>query len=394
MRILFINTLYYPNQVGGAEKSVQLLAEQMYANGHTAIVISTSDTDSVSYINGVKIYYLKHRNLYWGAKTKQESTVKKVLWHSLDVYNPFIKRQLDKIIDVEKPSLIHTNNLTGFSCIPWISAKERKLPVVHTLRDYSLLCSKGTMFSGSNNCKQRCNSCSLFTNYKKKLSNEGFVQHLVGNSQFIIDRHKSNGYFNNVKSVRIFNGAEILDKSDSKYERSNKLKFLYLGRIEESKGVNLILDVIQNYPQIELFLAGKVYDQKIEEGIKSGSYKKNIHFLGFIDPKEVIPQMDAVLVPSLWHEPLARSVLEAYSFGKPVIGSNRGGNVESIIRNKTGFIFEPNDLNSLINIIDNIISSPEILSSMNAPISELIQGFSVSNTIEQYTEVYREITNF
>lgn len=78
MKILIFNTLYYPNIIGGAEKSVQLLAEMLVSRGHEPIIVSTFTDDKIDKVNGIKVYYLHHRNLYWSINSKDKKALQKV----------------------------------------------------------------------------------------------------------------------------------------------------------------------------------------------------------------------------------------------------------------------------------------------------------------------------
>ncbi|NOY88989.1 MAG: glycosyltransferase family 4 protein [FCB group bacterium] len=145
MKILIFNSLYAPNVVGGAEKSTQLLAEGLKAKGWQPVIVSTADHEEIGKVNGIK-YYLKTPNLYWICDAKKQPPYKKPVWHIIDAYNPFIKKSLKPIIEKEKPEIIHTNNLTGFSVAIWKAAQNNNIPVVHTTRDHYLLCPKTTMY--------------------------------------------------------------------------------------------------------------------------------------------------------------------------------------------------------------------------------------------------------
>ena len=63
------------------------------------------------------------------------------MWHLLDLYNPWMGRVVGRILDAERPDLVHTHNIVGFSGAVWQAAKRRGLPLVHTIHDYSLLCA-------------------------------------------------------------------------------------------------------------------------------------------------------------------------------------------------------------------------------------------------------------
>ena len=50
-----------------------------------------------------------------------------------------------------------------------------------------------------------------------------------------------------------------------------------------------------------------------------------------------------LIVPSIWYENFPITILEAYSFGKPVIASNIGGLPSLVIEGQTGYLFKPNE---------------------------------------------------
>jgi glycosyltransferase involved in cell wall biosynthesis len=391
MKIMIFNTLYYPHQIGGAEKSVQLLAEGLLQVGHDPIVVCTSNEEKVDYVNGIKVYYLSPKNLYWSIKNANKSKIQKMVWHGIDICNPLMLKSINKIIDQEKPDIIHTNNLTGLSTAPWICAKKKKIPVVHTLRDYSLMCPKSTMFKKGSNCKTRCLECKLYSEGKRWLTNKGWIHYLIGNSQFMINHHKANKFFVNTPGKRIFNGAIIENKSNNinkTLSDRRMIKFLYMGRIEETKGVNLLLDVFSKIQNAELMLAGKVYDNTISQNLSLGRYPSNIRFLGFTKPEEILPQIDVLIAPSLWNEPLPRVILEAYAYGKPVVGSNRGGVPESIDHGKTGLIFDPEKKDDLKEKIEMFIRNPEIIQYMSNNIPDYLKKFDIKISVKQYIDIY------
>ena len=111
------NALYYPYRVGGAEISVQLLAEELVRQGNKVCVVTLgeSKTREERLINGVDVIILPLRNVYWPYSEKKNSPYKKVFWHLLDVYNIFMYNQVRKEIRRYAPDIVHTNNLSGFS---------------------------------------------------------------------------------------------------------------------------------------------------------------------------------------------------------------------------------------------------------------------------------------
>ena len=340
MKILIFNTLYYPNQIGGAEKSVQLLAEGLLKAGEEPIIVCTAEKDYIDYVNGVKVYYVKMPNLYWTYNAKEENKLKKPIWHLIDSYNPFNKKIVD-ILDIEKPDVVHTNNLAGFSVSVWKLAKDRGIKVLHTLRDYYLLCPKSTMFNEKLNmsCKKQCLTCKIYSIPKKKMSK--YVDVVVGISRFILNKHLEYGYFKNAKKEVIYNSVEIPKNFTKKEKLADEIIFGYVGSLSPSKGIEFLLKNFRkiNIPNIKLYVYGRGITKAYEIQLKEKYESDKILFKGFQKPEKIYTNIDILIVPSLWNEPFGRIVIEANSYGIPVLASNRGGIPELIENGKNGYIF-------------------------------------------------------
>ena len=341
MKILIFNTLYYPNQIGGAEKSVQLLAEGLLKKGEKPIIVSTSDKDYVDYVNGVKVYYVKTNNIYWAYNAKEQNKIKKPIWHLIDSYNPFNKK-IKKILDNEKPDIVHTNNLAGFSVSVWKLAKNRNIKIVHTLRDYYLLCPKSTMFNEklNKNCDKQCLTCKFYSIPKKILSNN--VDVVIGISKFILDKHLEYDYFQNAKKKVIYNSVEV-PRNFLKKKLSNKIIFGYVGSLSPSKGIEFLLKKFSelNLENVKLYIYGKGTTKAYEDQLQKKYASDKIIFHGFQKPEKIYTNIDILIVPSLWNEPFGRIVPEANSYDIPVLVSNNGGLPELVENGKNGYVFDP-----------------------------------------------------
>ncbi|MFQ3544385.1 glycosyltransferase family 4 protein [Halobacillus rhizosphaerae] len=395
MKIVYINTLYHPNSVGGAAKSVELLVEEALKNNHTPIIITLTDkSDYIEYVANVKIYYINHSNIYWLKNADGKKNILKLFWHIIDMYNPFIYLKLIKILKVEKPNVINTNNIAGFSIAPWLAGKKLKIPMVHTIRDYNLLCAKGTMYRKNENCDKRCISCRSLTYFKKMKSNINYVNHVTGISQYVIEKHEKFGYFKNVRSTHIPNVTSDFKFLGKSLEKKRNLRILYLGRIEKEKGITRVIEVINKFKEVELYLGGTIHDTNVKKNIEEKKYNENIKFLGYVNPVDILPEIDILIVPSLWEEPFGRVVIEAYQFGKPVIGTYRGGISELILNGVTGFLYHPENNEELKNIINNILKDKSILETMTENIQKNFASTYNSKIInKRYFNLYLEVAN-
>jgi glycosyltransferase involved in cell wall biosynthesis len=396
MKILFVNTLYSPNIVGGAERSVQFLAESLVQEGHEPIVITTiaGSQTKVDYLNKVKVYYIPIKNLYWQYhkdKSNEHPAVIKSIWHAIDIYNPWMAAEVARILDAEHPDVVHTNNIAGFSVSIWQLARNRKIPLVHTLRDYYLICPrKYIMFRNGQNCQNPCRDCKAYSLPKRHISNS--VDAVIGISQFILDHHLKLNYFNQVSIQKvIYNSYQAAITSPDK---SSCLRLGFLGRIDETKGFDMLLKTLEKLTNKNWEL--KVGSQVTEEEIKTYENRypfPNVHYLGYVKPEAFFAQIDLLIAPSLWQEPLGRIVLEAYTHGVPVIGSNRGGIPEIIESGKTGFVFDPSQEESLAGAINKFLNNPKLAVEMGNNALKKSQEFTPTKILQAYLDVYQAVTH-
>ncbi|WIF05248.1 glycosyltransferase [Serratia sp. B1] len=126
MNILIVNTLYAPFKVGGAEVSVQLLAEELVSKGDRVRVVCLHDEKfrKQTEINGVEVVYLPLKNLYWPFSNEQKGKLSKVVWHLVDNFNPMMGKAFSRELDDFNPDVVHTNNISGFSVAIWDCVKK------------------------------------------------------------------------------------------------------------------------------------------------------------------------------------------------------------------------------------------------------------------------------
>ncbi len=387
-----VNSLYTPNVVGGAERLVQLLAEALVTAGHETVVLSLSNHDSprTDSVNGVRVYYLPLKNVYWPFG-KNPSWLKP-FWHLRDSYNSQMARAVGRIFDSEKPSLIHTHNLTGFSVAVWQEAKKRRLPIVHTLHDYHLLCPRSTMFRNGQNCASQCLDCRGLS--LPKLSQTDRVDVVVGVSRFILERHLSHGYFRTtpVKEV-VLNAYPDAFRDTYQEERAARPRLLrvgFLGRIVPTKGVETLFQACESLPadKLELLVGGAGKADYIDH-LQSKHALPNLTYLGYVEPKRFFSQIDLLVAPSLWHEPCPLVIIEALACGRPVVGSDRGGIPELIDEGETGFVFEPSQPESLRRAIERFLLEPTLAKRMRNACLEKAKSFLPSRMTEAYVNTYR-----
>jgi glycosyltransferase involved in cell wall biosynthesis len=343
VKILLGSSLYEPNIIGGAERVVQLLATSLRTLGHEVAVITTQPAGPAmqATLNGVSVHYVPVRNLYRPFAGDEPGILRKIAWRTVDSYNVWMTKAIGKIIDLEKPDVLNTHNLTGLSVAIWTAAHRRHVPIVHTLHDQYLLCHRGTMFKPPRNCVRRCIDCRLLTAPRKHQAK--LVGVVVGVSKFILERHQRFGYFESAETKVIYNSAlRHTPEFNAPRPARGRLRFGYLGQIIPSKGVHALIDAYQRaaLPETELWIGGK-----IDSGYASGLQSKtradgSIRWLGYTNPDVFFRDIDVLVVPSLWNDTAPLVILEAQSHGIPVLGANRGG-IPELVPAGTGWLYDP-----------------------------------------------------
>ncbi len=220
----------------------------------------------------------------------------------------------------------------------------------------------------------------------------------VGISSYIKERHVKNGYFKRASKHVIYNAIKspvlLEEKSIYSFFR-DEIILGFLGRIESSKGIELLLDAMHKYNDQNIFIkiAGKGESEYIDYLKKKYS---NVHmeFVGTVKIEKFLPQLNFLIVPSQWNEPFGRVVIEANSYGIPVIASNKGGIPEIVVPNVTGYVFETENHLSLIDSIKKIKSmSANEYHEMKKSALIFSRGFDTRQITNLYLEVYQTAVN-
>ena len=324
MRLLLVNALYPPHAVGGAERSVALLAEALARGGldvHVATLIE-GDSARVGVERGVTVHRLPIDHIYWPWGGTRRGTVARLGWHYRERGNAAAASRFARLLDEVRPDLVHGHVLTGFSVAIWPEVKRRGLPLAHTLRDYGLICARSALFRRGSTCVRRCPDCRLLTAPTRAASR--LVDAVAGNSEFTLDAHRRAGRFAGVDGRRLFNIVP-LPGGAARTPGAGPLRFGFLGRLEREKGLGVLLDAL---PRIgrdrwRLRIGGTGRDAERHQRVRPGD--EQVEWLGRVDAGDFYRSIDVLLVPSLWPEPLPRTLIEGVAAGCSIIAARSGG---------------------------------------------------------------------
>jgi glycosyltransferase involved in cell wall biosynthesis len=118
-------------------------------------------------------------------------------------------------------------------------------------------------------------------------------------------------------------------------------------------------------PALSLVFCGgaqgrRAYEQRLRTMIDESGVRDMVHLVGdCADMPAAFAWADAVLAPSAAPEAFGRVAVEASAMEKPVIASNHGGALETVVDGKTGFLTAPGDAQALARAITNVIDMGE-----------------------------------
>ena len=315
------------------------------------------------------------------------------------IYNFKAKKELKKLLRQlnNKETIIHVHGWTkALSSSVFDIAFKMNFKIVLTLHDYFTACPNGGYFNYKKNeicyykpLSWKCIKCNCDSrNYFFKLYRiiRQFVQNkilklndklenVISISEFR-EKILKNTLGKNTKITRIYNPIEL--NNEEFIESSNNEYFLYVGRIDKEKGVDLFCQAIT-----ELNKSGIVVGDGNEREKLQKEYP-HIEFTGWknkIEVKKYMKNARALIFPSRWYETAGLTVLEAQSIGLPCIVSKNTAASEFIEDKKNGFLFENlEDLKDKIKQIDNIKME-----------TNNIEKFNYQNYKKNIIELYNKI---
>lgn len=178
----------------------------------------------------------------------------------------------------------------------------------------------------------------------------------VSNKEFFV---KCGLKHNNIK-VLPGSGVNIEEHCYEEYPaESDKLIFLFIGRLMRDKGVIELLEAAKQikskYENIEFRLVG-FCEEEFEKELKERNVEEYVSLYGQQDDvHSFIKGCHAVILPS-YHEGMANVLLEAAACGRPVLASDIPGCQETFEEECSGFGFSPRSVESLKEAIEKFIA--------------------------------------
>ena len=246
---------------------------------------------------------------------------------------------------------------------------------------------------------------------------------IIAGSNFIFNHINENygEYINKNKKLRvIFRGINIdyYDKKNIsvlKQERlkgdwkldSGKFTILMPGRLTSWKGQEKFIEALNilaedyNLTNFHAVILGsdqgrKVYKKRLIDLVNRYRLNQKITFVNHCSEMPLAYSLaDVVVSASIEPEAFGRISVEAQAMGKPIIASNIGGSKETILSNKSGFLYKHDDPRDLAKILNTVMElDQDSLQIMgNEGRNNVTKKFDVETMCDSTLREYKKLLN-
>ena len=387
MKVLHVSYAFSPDPVGGTEVYVTELARDLSSLGVEWVVSAPARDDNAYDVEGLRVRRF----------ACDEDPPIDVLYGAGD---PRAAASFERLLRAERPDVVHQHAWSPACSTALVrTSKQRGIPVVFTYHTPTVTCQRGTLLRwGSDPCRglldaRACTACVL-----DGLGANAVVRGLVGSVPGLVAREAERrgwqgGLWTAVRlprlmATRIASTRELLElvdrwvsvtpwvvrllrengvpadrivvsphgagrpapEADAQRPGAGPVRLAYFGRIDPTKGVALLFEALAQMPGAALEL--DVYGIRQSHGEPSiytdmtrlAAADARVRLLPAVPHARVagiMPQYDAVVVPSQWFETGPLVVLEAFAAGVPVVGSAIGGLADKIRHGVNGLLVEP-----------------------------------------------------
>ena len=227
--------------------------------------------------------------------------------------------------------------------------------------------------------------------FRKFLPVERMLQHMtraiVGVSNYDSRNMATEGITK--RGSTIYNGHKMPDTTNIKslhpFDSYDKV-VLTIARTDPPKQPQLFIDVARQMPEYGFVWIGNNGDMS-----EYGELPSNCHFMGnIVNAGAYCSQADLFMLPSNY-EGLPMVIIEAMSFGKPVVASNVGG-ISEIVRNGTNGYIVDNSADAFASRIKEILEDCDKYNAFGKASHDIYNAeLTVDKMVNSYLNVYKSL---
>lgn len=401
VKLLFANNYYYPR--GGCERVLLDEAEELQRRGIATTAFSRRHANSLC---------AKYEEYFPEAvEFNTVSGLGKVRAAGRIVYCRKTRRAFGQVLDAYQPDIVHGHNIySGLTTSIIDAAKHRGVPFVLTLHDFKLICPAYLMLRNGTICEDclggryyravlmRCHKASLAASivvtseayFNRVFQKYDHVRAFLCPSRFLLKKHAAGG----VPQARLVHLPNALDPHMYPPESNVGHYVLFAGRLSKEKGTLTLLAAVGR-AGLPLRIAGMGPLEAECQKFAASENLSNVQFCGYCQNEklaELYRNAAFIVVPSEWYENAPMSVLEAFAYGKPVLGSKLGGIPELVLDGVTGRLFEAGNVEDLTGKLLAMWNNRPKLRDMGQHARHRIETeFSMQKHADRLLEIYESL---
>lgn len=403
MKIIQANKYFYPR--GGAETYMLSLFDWLEQQGSTVIPFAMQHEDNLP--SEFQKYFVSR---VLTETSDSISFFQKLKTFGRMMYSFEARRNMSRLISTEHPDLCHIHNIyTQISPSILSTLAQHRVPMVMTVHDHHLISPQYNVWAPG--CGEDYRNIGIirgtFSKFHKRSFSASFAQvasykfhrwlrlyeknvGLFIAPSYYLKRQLIAGGFPNEK-IRVNHYGIDVRRAEPSYEHNGS--FLYVGRLSEEKGIEMIIYVAKQLPEISFKIVGRGPQMAYLHRLAIDA--PNVEFLGYRsgdELKELYQQACAVLLPSRVHEVFPLVTLEAMAYGKPVVASDVGGMSEVVEDRINGFLMQPTDLHGWIESVLRLAYDKDLQRQMALNARDMVEHkFRLEDHYRRLENCYREV---
>lgn len=184
--------------------------------------------------------------------------------------------------------------------------------------------------------------------------------------------------------------SDLVDWKESLGIAENDLVVLFVGKLEPKKNPSFILDLATQLPSRKfkfLIVGDGVMGDELKQTAKDDNRILFLPFQNQTKMPSVYRLGDVLVLPSLGlGETWGLAMNEAMACGIPIFGSTKCGGSIDLIDDSCGLIFDPSDLNAVVNQLNTLADNPVALATIKAGAIKKIQQFRYDKIVDAVIE--------
>lgn len=201
------------------------------------------------------------------------------------------------------------------------------------------------------------------------------------------------------KIVVLHNITEYPQRKEGKesIDSGRPVRFLFMGEIGERKGVFDILRGMANCQtnlmgKVELRIGGNKHEEEMKRMIAENNLSDIVKFEGWVggDKKiELLNWADVFILPS-HNEGLPISILEAMSYGMPIISTPVGG-IPEVVSEKNGILVTPGNDKEIMVAMLFFANNRKAIAERGKVSSEIVKEYLPDYVMEHLKTIYTKL---